>query len=146
LNTKIAVARFSRNLSMMLTAGVPLIQALTSVGQTANNWSIEEAIRAVQASIRDGKSFAVPLAKANVFPPIVAQMVSVGEESGTLPDMLGTVSDVYDQEAKTATDQFASIIEPLLIVSIGIVIGGMVLALYAPIFGMYGQLNEGAGG
>lgn len=146
LFTKIAVARFTRNLSMMLSAGVPLLQALSSVGQAANNWAVEEAARAVQNSVRDGKSFAVPLAKANVFPPMVAQMVSVGEESGTLSEMLGTVSDIYDQEAKTATDQFASTIEPLLIVGIGILIGGMVLALYLPIFGMYSELNKAAGG
>lgn len=143
LMTKLAVARFTRNLSMMLAAGVPLLQALGNVGQAANNWAVEEAVRAVQKSISDGKSFATPLAKAGVFPPMVAQMVSVGEESGTLPDMLGTVANLYEQEAKTATEQFASTIEPILIVMIGILIGGMVLALYMPMFSIYGELNNG---
>ncbi len=142
LITKLAVARFARNLSMMLAAGVPLIQALASVSQAANNWAVEEAIAAVQQSVRDGKSFATPLAKAGIFPPMVAQMVSVGEESGTLPDMLGTVADLYEAEAKTATEQFASTIEPILIVLIGVLIGGMVLTLYLPMFSIYGELNN----
>ena len=141
LMTKLAVARFTRNLAMMLSAGVPLLQALANVGQAANNWAVEEAVRAVQKSISDGKSFAMPLAKAGVFPPMVAQMVSVGEESGTLPEMLGTVAELYDQEAKTATEQFASTLEPIMIVLIGILIGGMVLALYMPMFSIYGELN-----
>jgi type IV pilus assembly protein PilC len=142
LVTKIAVARFSRNLSMMLGAGVPLLQALATVGQASNNWAIEQAVRDVEKSVRDGRSFATPLAKAGVFPPMVAQMVSVGEESGTLPDMLASVADMYEAEAKTATEQLASTLEPILIVLIGIMIGGMVLALYAPIFGIYGQLAQ----
>jgi len=142
LVTKIAVARFSRNLSMMLGAGVPLLQALSTVGQASNNWAIEQAVRDVEKSVRDGRSFATPLARAGVFPPMVAQMVSVGEESGTLPDMLGSVADMYEAEAKTATEQLASTLEPILIVLIGIMIGGMVLALYAPIFGIYGQLAQ----
>ncbi|MCA0250951.1 MAG: type II secretion system F family protein [Actinobacteria bacterium] len=142
LITKLAVARFARNLSMMLAAGVPLIQALSSVSQAANNWAVEQAIAAVQQSVRDGKSFATPLAKAGVFPPMVAQMVSVGEESGTLPDMLDTVATLYEAEAKTATEQFASTIEPILIVLIGVLIGGMVLTLYLPMFSIYGELNN----
>lgn len=143
LTTKIAVARFTRNLAMMLQAGVPLLQALDTVGKAANNYAIEEAVGNVQKSVRDGRSFAAPLAKAAVFPPMVAQMVAVGEESGTLPDMLGSVADLYETEAKTATEQLASTLEPILIVLIGILIGGMVLTLYLPIFGIYGQLNAG---
>ncbi|MDQ7993837.1 MAG: type II secretion system F family protein [Propionicimonas sp.] len=143
LMVKLAVARFTRNLSMMLAAGVPLLQALSNVGQAANNWAVEQAVRDVQKSISDGKSFATPLAKAGIFPPMVAQMVSVGEESGTLPDMLETVANLYEQEAKTATEQFASTIEPIMIVMIGVLIGGMVLALYMPMFSIYGELNQG---
>jgi len=142
LMTKLAVARFARNLSMMLAAGVPLIQALSSVSQAANNWSVEQAIGAVQQSVSDGKSFATPLAKSGVFPPMVSQMVSVGEESGTLPEMLDTVANLYEGEARTATEQFASTIEPILIVMIGILIGGMVLTLYMPMFSIYGELNN----
>lgn len=142
LNTKVAVARFTRNLAMMLSAGVPLLQALDTVGKAANNHAIEQAVDDVQKSVRDGRSFAAPLAKAEVFPPIVAQMVSVGEESGTLPDMLGSIAELYDAEAKTATEQLASTLEPILIVLIGVLIGGMVLTLYMPIFSIYSQLNQ----
>lgn len=141
LATKVAVSRFARNLSMMLNAGVPLIQALDTVGETANNWAIEQAISEVQDSIRDGRSFAAPLARAGVFPAMVSQMVAVGEESGTLPEMLSSISDMYDDEVKMATDQLASVLEPILIVAVGIMIGSMVLALYLPIFGIYSQLS-----
>ncbi|WP_028709087.1 type II secretion system F family protein [Propionicicella superfundia] len=142
LTTKVAVAHFTRNLSMMLRAGVPLLQALDTVGRASNNYAIEQAVTEVQKSVRDGRSFAAPLAKAEVFPPIVAQMTSVGEESGTLPDMLGSIAQLYDAEAKTATEQLASTLEPILIVLIGVLIGGMVLTLYLPIFSIYSQLNE----
>jgi type IV pilus assembly protein PilC len=140
LTTKMAVARFARNLSMMLNAGVPIIQALSIVGQASNNWKIEEAVRDVQESIRQGRSFAAPLAKADVFPAMVPQMVSVGEESGTLVDMLSSIADFYEDEVETATAQLSSTIEPILIVGLGIVIGGMVISLYLPIFTLYGEL------
>lgn len=140
LTTKIAVARFSRNLSMMLQAGVPIIQALGIVGQASNNWKIEQAVREVQESIRQGRTLAAPLAKAEVFPAMVPQMVSVGEESGTLVEMLTSIADFYEDEVETATSQLSSTIEPLLIVGLGIVIGGMVISLYLPIFTLYGEI------
>ncbi|MFE4725380.1 type II secretion system F family protein [Microbacterium sp. NPDC056736] len=142
LATKIAVARFTRNLSMMLNAGVPIIQALSIVGQASNNWKIEQAVRDVQESIRQGRSFAAPLAKADVFPAMVPQMVSVGEESGTLVDMLASVADFYEDEVETATSQLSSTIEPILIVGLGVIIGGMVISLYLPIFTLYGELAK----
>ncbi|WP_448257608.1 type II secretion system F family protein [Microbacterium aurum] len=145
LATKIAVARFSRSLSMMLKAGVPLVQALSIVGQAANNYKVEEAVRAVQESVKQGKSFSTPLAKADVFPPMVAQMAAVGEESGTLPDMLASIADFYEGEVKTATEQLTASIEPILIVGIGIIIGGMVISLYMPIFSIYGELGQSGG-
>lgn len=146
LVTQVAVARFSRNLSMMLNAGVPLLQALAIVGQASNNWAIEQAVLRVQESVRQGKSFAAPLAKAGVFPAMVAQMVSVGEESGTLPEMLESIADFYEAEVETATEQLTSIIEPVLIVILGVVIGGMVLALYMPIFSLYSEFNQSSNG
>ena len=144
LTTKIAVARFARNLSMMLNAGVPIIQALGIVGQASNNWKIEQAVRDVQESIRQGRSFAAPLAKADVFPSMVPQMVSVGEESGTLVEMLASIADFYEDEVETSTAQLSATIEPILIVAIGIVIGGMVISLYLPIFSLYGELAKQA--
>ena len=144
LATKIAVARFTRNLAMMLQAGVPLVQALSIVGQASNNIVIEQAVHDIQDSIRQGRSFAAPLAKAAVFPTMVAQMVSVGEESGTLSEMLSSIADLYENEVETATDQLTATIEPVLIVGIGILIGGMVISLYLPIFSLYGELSQTA--
>ncbi len=140
LATKMAVSRFARNLSMMLKAGVPLLQGLDTVARTSNNWAVEKAVADVQISVRDGRSFARPLAKSGVFPPLVTQMVAVGEESGTLSEMLGSISDIYNGEVKAATDQLASVLEPILIVLVGIMIGSMVVTLYLPIFGMYSQM------
>lgn len=142
LATKIAVARFTRGLSMMLHAGVPLVQALSIVGAASNNWKIEQAVRDIQESVKQGRSFATPLARAEVFPPMVAQMAAVGEESGTLADMLASIADFYENEVETATDQLTSAIEPILIVGIGIIIGGMVVSLYMPIFSIYGELGQ----
>ena len=142
LFTKLAVARFSRNLSMMLDAGVPIIQALAIVGQASNNWAVERAVHDIQESVRQGRSFSAPLAKANVFPPMVSQMVAVGEESGTLSDMLASIADFYEDEVETTTSQLSSTIEPILIVILGIVIGGIVISLYLPIFTLYGDLSQ----
>ncbi|MDT0158037.1 type II secretion system F family protein [Microbacterium sp. ARD32] len=142
LVTKMAVARFARNLSMMLDAGVPIIQALAIVGQASNNWRIEQTVRDIQDSIRAGRSFAGPLAKAEVFPPMVAQMVAVGEESGTLAEMLASIAQFYEDEVESATEQLSSLIEPVLIVGLGVIIGGMVISLYMPIFTLYGDMAK----
>lgn len=142
LVTKIAVARFARNLSMMLKAGVPLMQALDLVGRAANNKAVEDALHQVRESVRLGRSFAAPLAKANVFPPLVAQMVSVGEESGSLPDMLESIADFYETEVNAASEQLTSLMEPIMMTVLGILIGGMVVALYMPMFTMYEQLGQ----
>jgi type IV pilus assembly protein PilC len=142
LITKIAVARFARNLSMMLKAGVPLMQALELVGRASNNKAIEDALHDVRESVRQGRSFSAPLAKAAVFPPIVAQMVSVGEESGSLPDMLESIADFYETEVNAASEQLTSMIEPIMMTVLGLLIGGMVVALYMPMFTMYDQLGK----
>lgn len=142
LATKIAVARFARNLSMMLNAGVPIIQALSIVGQASSNWAVEQAVRDIQESVRQGKSFSAPLANSGIFPTMVPQMVSVGEESGTLAQMLESIASFYEDEVETATEQLSSAIEPILIVGLGILIGSMVISLYLPIFSLYDQLSQ----
>jgi type IV pilus assembly protein PilC len=134
LMTKLAVARFSRNFADMIGAGVPILQALHIVGETSGNYVIEEALKKVADSVRQGKSIAAPLAEESVFPPMVIQMVAVGEDSGALQQMLDKIADFYDQEVKTMTDQLTSLIEPLLIAFLGIVVGGMIVALYLPVF------------
>ena len=142
LVTKIAVARFARNLSMMLGAGVPLMQALDLVGRAANNKAIEDALRSVRESVRLGRSFSAPLARAAVFPPMVSQMVAVGEESGSLPDMLENIAAMYEAEVDAASEQLTSMIEPIMMTVLGLLIGGMVVALYMPMFTMYQQLGQ----
>jgi type IV pilus assembly protein PilC len=118
----------------MIGAGVPILQSLQIVGETSGNYVIEKALVKVQDSVRQGKSIAAPLAEEAVFPPMVIQMVSVGEDSGALQQMLDKIADFYEQEVKTMTDSLTSLIEPLLIAFLGVVVGGMIVALYLPIF------------
>jgi type IV pilus assembly protein PilC len=131
---KIAVARFSRNFANMIGAGVPILQALKIVGETSGNWVIENALVKVAESVRQGESIAGPLAQQPVFPAMVTQMIAVGEDSGSLETMLNKIADFYDQEVASATEQLTAMIEPLMIAFLGVVIGGMVIALYMPIF------------
>ena len=141
LFTKVAVARFSRNLSTMIGAGVPIMQALGIVGETSGNWVVEDALRKVQDSVRKGNTIAAPLAMAPVFPSMVTQMISVGEDSGSLEPMLEKVADFYDEEVQSTTEALTALIEPLMIAFIGIVIGGMIVALYLPIFSIMGAVK-----
>jgi type IV pilus assembly protein PilC len=134
LMKKIAVARFCRNFSSMIGAGVPILQALHIVGETSGNWVIERALLSVADSVRQGKSIAEPLAASPVFPPMVTQMISVGEDSGSLQQMLSKIGDFYDAEVEAATEQLTAMIEPLMVAVLGVVVGGMIVALYLPIF------------
>ncbi|WP_167042855.1 type II secretion system F family protein [Salinibacterium sp. ZJ454] len=137
LMTKIAVARFTRNFSTMMKSGVPIMRSLAIVGSTSGNWVIENSLKKVQESVRQGKSIAAPLAEEPVFPPMVTQMISVGEDSGSLETMLEKISDFYDQEVEATTEQLTALIEPLMIAFMGVVLGGMIVALYLPIFNIF---------
>ncbi|GIG54627.1 type II secretion system F family protein [Demequina activiva] len=134
---KIAVARFSRNFGSMVRSGVPILQALDIVGQASGNIVIEDATRAVQQSVRKGESLAKPLSQHPVFPPMVVQMIAVGEDTGALDEMLDKIADFYDQEVESTTEQLTSLIEPIMIAVLGGMIGGMVIALYMPIFKVF---------
>ncbi|QCB93646.1 type II secretion system F family protein [Cellulomonas shaoxiangyii] len=134
---KVAVSRFARNFGTMLKSGVPILQALDIVGETSGNLVLERAAHAVQESVRSGQSLAGPLSLHPVFPPMVVQMMAVGEDTGALDTMLEKISDFYDQEVEATTDALTSLIEPLMIVVIGGVVGGMIVALYLPIFSMF---------
>jgi type IV pilus assembly protein PilC len=138
---KVAIARFARNFSTMTHSGVPILQALSIVGDTSGNWVIENALRKVQDSVRSGRTIAAPLGEEPVFPSMVTQMIAVGEDSGSLEQMLGKIADFYDEEVQTTTEQLTSLIEPLMIAVIGAVIGGMIIALYMPIFTIYNQIH-----
>ena len=131
---KVAIARFSRNFGTMMGAGVPILQALDIVGETSGNYEIERAVKQVQESVRTGQSLSGPLAEHSVFPPMVVQMMAVGEDAGALETMLDKISQFYDDEVQATTEQLTSLIEPLMIVVLGSLIGGMIVALYMPIF------------
>ncbi|GEA82273.1 type II secretion system F family protein [Cellulomonas uda] len=141
LSEKIAIARFSRNFGTMMASGVPLLQALDIVGEVSGNWVIEAAIRDVQESVRRGESLTGPLGKHEVFPSMVTQMMAVGEDSGSLETMLEKISEFYDQEVEATTEQLTSLIEPIMILGIGLVVGGMIVALYLPIFNVFNLIG-----
>ena len=145
LAQKIAIARFTRNFSNMIGAGVPILQALSVIGATSGNYVIESATKRVAESVRNGQSLSKPLASESVFPPMVVQMMAVGEDSGSLEIMLTKVADFYDDEVQAMTEALTSLIEPLLIAFLGVVIGGMVVALYMPIFSIATAV-QGSGG
>jgi type IV pilus assembly protein PilC len=134
---KIAISRFARNLGSMIRSGVPILQALDIVAETTGNIVLERAIRDVQDSVRRGQSLAAPLSQHAVFPAMVVQMLAVGEDTGALDEMLVKISDFYDQEVEATTDALTSIIEPLMIVFVGGVVGAMIVALYMPIFSVF---------
>ncbi|MDJ0337777.1 type II secretion system F family protein [Cryobacterium sp. PH31-O1] len=141
LQKKISVARFSRNFANMLGAGVPILEALKIVGETSGNWAIQHALVEVADAVRQGQPISAPLAEHAVFPAMVTQMIAVGEDAGTLQIMLDKVADFYDQEVHAATEQLTAMIEPLLIAFLGVVIGGMVVALYLPIFSIASMIK-----
>ncbi len=134
LNRKIVIARFARNLSNMIGAGVPILQALQIAGEVSNNFVVERALGRVSESVRKGESIAVPLDREPVFPKMVSQMVAVGEDAGSLEVMLEKISLFYDNEVEATTESLTALIEPLLIAFLGVVVGGMIVALYLPIF------------
>jgi type IV pilus assembly protein PilC len=129
---KMAVARFTRTLGTMITSGVPILQALEVTAATAGNSVIKDAVDSTRNSIREGESIAEPLKQSNVFPPMVVQMISVGEETGEMDKMLMKIADFYEVEVDNAVKGLTSIIEPVVIVFMGLIIGGIVLAVFMP--------------
>ncbi|GEA88810.1 type II secretion system F family protein [Cellulomonas cellasea] len=138
---KIAVSRFTRNFGTMIHAGVPILHALDIVGETSGNLVIERAAKAVEESVRRGESLTGPLSQHPVFPPMVVQMMAVGEDTGALDTMLDKIADFYDQEVEATTEQLTSLIEPIMIVVIGGIVGGMIIAMYMPIFGIFNLIE-----
>jgi type IV pilus assembly protein PilC len=141
LFTKVAVARFSRNFSTMMGAGVPILQSLSIVGETSGSMVIEKAIKNVQDAVRQGKSVSGPLALEPIFPTMVTQMIAVGEDAGSMEVMLNKIAEFYEAEVETTTKALTSLIEPLMIAFIGVVIGGMIVALYLPVFTIFDQIK-----
>ncbi|MBN2706527.1 MAG: type II secretion system F family protein [Deltaproteobacteria bacterium] len=133
---KVAVAKFTRTLGTMVSSGVPIMTSLEIVARTAGNVVIEKAILATRESISQGKTIAEPLMDSGIFPPMVVQMISVGETTGALDQMLNKIADFYDDEVDTAVSAITSLIEPLLMVFLGGILGTMIVAMYLPIFKM----------
>lgn len=141
---KIAVARFSRILSTLLSSGVPILQSLEITAKTAGNIVIEDAILKVRAGVERGESFVEPLKATDVFPHMVGQMVGVGEQTGALDAMLGKIADFYEDEVDAAIADLLAMIEPALIAFLGVTIGSIVISMYLPLFTLIGKLAGGA--
>ena len=133
---RVAVAKFTRTLGTLLTSGVPILEGLIIVARTSGNKLVEEAIMATRQAVSEGKTLAEPLAKAKVFPPMVVQMISVGEATGALDNMLNKIADFYDDEVDSAVGALTSMLEPMLMIFLGITVGFVIVAMYMPIFQM----------
>jgi type IV pilus assembly protein PilC len=144
---KTALARFSRSLAALVRAGVPILDALEIVAETAGNMIVAEAVADTQTAVKAGDSLARPLEAHPVFPPMVTQMIAVGEETGALDELLEKIADFYDSEVEATVEALTSLIEPLLIVVMGVCVGGMVIALYMPMFSIISKIGgNGPGG
>ncbi len=137
---KAAVARFTRTMGTMLASGVAILEALEIVARTAGNKTIEKAVYHVRSGIAEGQTIADPLTETGVFPPMVCQMIAVGESTGAIDAMMEKIADFYEDEVDQAVDNLTSLIEPFMLVFLGVVIGGLVIAMYLPIFKMAGAI------
>jgi type IV pilus assembly protein PilC len=138
---KIAVARFCRTLSTLLSSGVPILDGLDITARTAGNAVVEEAIQKTRTSIERGETVSGPLRETNVFPSMVVQMINVGETTGALDAMLSKIADFYEEEVDTAVAGLLTLMEPIMIAVLGGVVGGIVIAMYMPIFDLISKLT-----
>lgn len=138
---KVSVAKFTRTLGTMISSGVPIMDGLDIVARTAGNKIVEEAIYKVRSAISEGKTMAEPLGESGVFPPMVVQMISVGEATGAMDAMLNKIADFYDEEVDDAVGNLTAMMEPLLMVFLGTTVGGLVVAMYLPIFKLAGAVG-----
>jgi type IV pilus assembly protein PilC len=138
---KVVVARFTRTLGTLLAAGVPILDALDIVAKTAGNKVITKAIYYARQKISEGKDMASPLAETGVFPPMVVQMIGVGEQTGAMDTMLQKIADFYEDEVDVAVAALTSLLEPIMMVFLGVVVGGLIIAMYLPIFELAGNIK-----
>jgi type IV pilus assembly protein PilC len=138
---KVAVAKFTRTMGTMLSSGVAILEALDIVAKTSGNRVIENAIYNVRTGIAEGRTMADPLQASGVFPPMVCQMIAVGESTGALDAMLEKIADFYDEEVDQAVENLTAMIEPLMIVFLGVIVGGLIVSMYLPIFKMAGAIQ-----
>ncbi len=138
---KIVVARFTRTLGTLLSSGVPILDSLEICAKTSGNKVVENAIMYARAKISEGKDLASPLAESRVFPPMVVQMIGVGEQTGAMDQMLQKIADFYEDEVDVAVAAMTSLIEPIMMVFLGGVVGGLIVAMYLPIFELAGNIQ-----
>jgi type IV pilus assembly protein PilC len=131
---KVAVARFSQNMAILLSSGVPILDGLAITARTAGNRVIEKAIMESRVSISQGRTVAEPLRESKIFPPMVCQMVAVGEHTGGLDNMLRKVAELYEDEVDDAVANLTALMEPMIMVILGVILGGLVISMYLPIF------------
>ncbi len=143
---KVAIGRFTRTLGTLVSSGVPILQALTIVKETAGNVVIGDAVASVYASVKEGETITAPLEASRVFPPMVISMVDVGEQTGALPEMLMKIADNYDEEVDNAVSAMTSLIEPVMIVFLAVIVGSIVIALFLPLISLIDQLGQEGGG
>jgi type IV pilus assembly protein PilC len=139
---KIAVARFTRTMATLIASGVPILDCLEITASTSGNAIVEEAILAVKKAIEEGRTIVEPLKASGVFPSMVVSMVGVGEQAGALETMLTKIADFYEEEVDAAVGDLMTAMEPVMIVVLGVLVGGIVISMYLPIFALVGQLSK----
>jgi type IV pilus assembly protein PilC len=137
---KVAVARFCRTLSTLMSSGVPILDGLDITAKTAGNAIVEDAVQSTRTRIERGETVSVPLRETGVFPPMVTQMINVGETTGALDAMLSKIADFYEEEVDTAVAGLLTLLEPVMIAFLGVIVGGIVVAMYMPMFDLISQL------
>jgi len=140
LMRRISVARFTRTLGTLITSGVPMLEAMEITARTSGNAVVEEAILKVRKEIESGRTIVDPLRETGVFPNMVVQMIGVGEQTGALDTMLGKVADFYEDEVDAAVGDLLTAMEPMIILVLGVVVGGVVISMYLPLFSLIGKL------
>jgi type IV pilus assembly protein PilC len=141
--SKVAISRFSRTLGTLVSSGVPILQALMIVKETAGNVIIADAVTKVHESVKEGETITAPLESSRVFPPMVVSMVDVGEQTGALPEMLLKIADTYDEEVDNAVSAMTSLLEPIMIIFLAVVVGSIVIAMFLPLISMINQMSSG---
>jgi type IV pilus assembly protein PilC len=143
---KVSISRFTRTLGTLVSSGVPILQALTIVRETAGNVVISNAVNSVHESVKEGETITAPLEGSGVFPPMVVSMVDVGEQTGALPEMLLKIADNYDEEVDNAVASMTSLLEPIMIVFLAVMVGSIVIAMFLPLIAMISKLSGEGGG
>jgi type IV pilus assembly protein PilC len=144
--TKVSISRFCRTLGTLVSSGVPILQALMIVKETAGNVIISNAVTKVHESVKEGETITAPLEASRVFPPMVVSMVDVGEQTGALPEMLLKIADNYDEEVDNAVSAMTSLLEPIMIIFLAVIVGSIVIAMFLPLIAMINQMSSGGEG